>query len=113
MALKIPKMGFTELLKDGYKVRGAAPRAPARAARPDAALAPGPIPRGCPQNMQGLDEAVYKNIAACRALSQVTKTSLGPNGAGRAAHVARARARALNRAGCRSARPGSWRWRPP
>ena len=33
-----------------------------------------------PQSYQGLEEAVYKNIAACHALSQVTKTSLGPNG---------------------------------
>ncbi|KAJ3131796.1 T-complex protein 1 subunit theta [Physocladia obscura] len=30
--------------------------------------------------MQGLDEAVYRNIAATRELSQITRTSLGPNG---------------------------------
>ncbi|KAJ3019417.1 UNVERIFIED_CONTAM: T-complex protein 1 subunit theta [Siphonaria sp. JEL0065] len=50
MALKIPKMGLNTMLKDGYK------------------------------HMQGLDEAVYRNIAATRELSQITRTSLGPNG---------------------------------
>ena len=29
----------------------------------------------------GLDEAVVKNIDACKQLSQLTKTSMGPNGA--------------------------------
>ncbi|KAJ3202587.1 T-complex protein 1 subunit theta, partial [Entophlyctis luteolus] len=29
---------------------------------------------------KGLDEAVYRNIAAARELSQITRTSLGPNG---------------------------------
>ncbi|KAI8607339.1 chaperonin Cpn60/TCP-1 family, partial [Chytriomyces sp. MP71] len=32
------------------------------------------------KHMQGLDEAVYRNIAATRELSQITRTSLGPNG---------------------------------
>jgi len=50
MALKIPKVGLTEMLKEGYK------------------------------NYQGLEEAVFRNIAACKQLSQVTRTSLGPNG---------------------------------
>ncbi|KAJ3378286.1 T-complex protein 1 subunit theta, partial [Entophlyctis sp. JEL0112] len=50
MALKIPKIGLNTMLKDGYK------------------------------HMQGLDEAVYRNIAAARELSQITRTSLGPNG---------------------------------
>lgn len=31
--------------------------------------------------MQGVDEAVLKNLEACKQLSQITKTSLGPNGA--------------------------------
>ena len=30
----------------------------------------------------GLDEAVLKNIEACKQLSLLTKTSMGPNGAG-------------------------------
>ena len=29
----------------------------------------------------GVDEAVIKNIDACKGLSQITRTSLGPNGA--------------------------------
>ncbi|KAJ3414711.1 T-complex protein 1 subunit theta [Chytridiales sp. JEL 0842] len=50
MALKIPKVGLPQMLKDGYK------------------------------HMQGLEEAVYRNIAATKELSQITRTSLGPNG---------------------------------
>ncbi|KAI8999469.1 chaperonin Cpn60/TCP-1 family [Gaertneriomyces semiglobifer] len=50
MAMKIPKAGFTQLLKDGYK------------------------------HLQGLDEAVLRNIAAIKELMQIPRTSLGPNG---------------------------------
>ncbi|KCV69873.1 T-complex protein 1, theta subunit [Fonticula alba] len=50
MAMRIPKSGLSELLKDGYK------------------------------HHQGLEEAVLRNIRACRELSAVTRTSLGPNG---------------------------------
>ncbi|KAI8906401.1 chaperonin Cpn60/TCP-1 family [Gorgonomyces haynaldii] len=50
MALKIPKIGLPQMLKDGYK------------------------------HMQGLDEAVYRNIAATKELTEITRTSLGPNG---------------------------------
>jgi hypothetical protein len=32
------------------------------------------------QHLSGLDEAVLKNIEACKALSQLTKSSMGPNG---------------------------------
>ena len=35
------------------------------------------------QHLSGLDEAVIKNIEACRQLSKITCTSLGPNGAWR------------------------------
>jgi T-complex protein 1 subunit theta len=28
----------------------------------------------------GLEEAVFKNISACRDISKMTRTSLGPNG---------------------------------
>lgn len=34
------------------------------------------------KHLSGLDEAVVKNIDACRQLSKITRTSLGPNGAG-------------------------------
>lgn len=32
------------------------------------------------KHLSGLDEAVLKNIDACRQLSSITRTSLGPNG---------------------------------
>jgi hypothetical protein len=32
------------------------------------------------KHMSGLDEAVYRNIDACKSLSQITRTSMGPNG---------------------------------
>jgi T-complex protein 1 subunit theta len=47
MAMKLPKMGIQEMMKDGHKI---------------------------------LEEAVYRNIQAVKELSQVTRTSLGPNG---------------------------------
>ncbi|KAJ3109628.1 T-complex protein 1 subunit theta [Phlyctochytrium planicorne] len=50
MAMKIPKIGLPQMLKDGYK------------------------------HMQGLEEAVYRNIAATKELSSITRTSMGPNG---------------------------------
>ncbi|KAJ3342365.1 T-complex protein 1 subunit theta [Gonapodya sp. JEL0774] len=50
MAMKIPKMGLGQMLKDGYKIQ------------------------------QGLDEAVYRNISACRELTNIVRTSYGPNG---------------------------------
>lgn len=31
------------------------------------------------RHYQGLEEALYRNIEACKALSQITKTSFGPN----------------------------------
>lgn len=32
------------------------------------------------RHLSGLDEAVIKNIDACKELSTITRTSLGPNG---------------------------------
>jgi hypothetical protein len=32
------------------------------------------------KHLSGLDEAVLKNIDACKQLSAITRTSLGPNG---------------------------------
>ena len=43
-------VGLTDLLKDGHK------------------------------HMQGVDEAVMKNIDAARGLAAIARTSLGPNG---------------------------------
>ena len=42
--------GLTSLLKDGYK------------------------------HFSGLEEAILRNIEACKQLAQITRTSLGPNG---------------------------------
>ncbi len=33
------------------------------------------------KHLSGLEEAVMKNIEACKSLSQIARTSLGPNGA--------------------------------
>ena len=32
------------------------------------------------QHMSGMEEAVFRNIEACKQLSTITKTSMGPNG---------------------------------
>ncbi|XP_066226495.1 T-complex protein 1 subunit theta [Saccopteryx leptura] len=51
MALHVPKApGFAQMLKDGAK------------------------------HFSGLEEAVYRNIQACKELSQTTRTAYGPNG---------------------------------
>jgi len=51
MALHVPKApGFAQMLKDGAK------------------------------HYSGLEEAVFRNIKACKELSQTTRTALGPNG---------------------------------
>jgi hypothetical protein len=42
------------------------------------------------RHLSGLDEAVLKNIDACRELSTITRTSLGPNGESRARSLSRA-----------------------
>lgn len=36
------------------------------------------------KHLSGLDEAVIKNVEACKQLSKITRTSLGPNGASHA-----------------------------
>jgi hypothetical protein len=33
------------------------------------------------KHMSGINEAVMKNLEACKELSKITRTSLGPNGA--------------------------------
>ena len=33
------------------------------------------------QHTSGMSEAVYKNLEACKELSKICRTSLGPNGA--------------------------------
>ena len=51
MALKVPKSNNIQLFKDGYKY------------------------------LQGIDEAVLRNIQAVNELSDLVRTSFGPNGA--------------------------------
>ncbi|KAJ1659439.1 T-complex protein 1 subunit theta [Dispira simplex] len=50
MALRLPKPMMPQLFKEGYK------------------------------HLQGLDEAVLRNISAVKEMSEMTRTSLGPNG---------------------------------
>ncbi|CAG8448343.1 422_t:CDS:2 [Funneliformis caledonium] len=50
MALKVPKSSYPQLFKEGYK------------------------------NLQGIEEAVLKNIQAIHELSEIVRTSFGPNG---------------------------------
>lgn len=47
------------------------------------------------KHLSGLEEAVVKNIEACKSLSQIARTSLGPNGAAIARSALHAIARAL------------------
>lgn len=41
-------------------------------------------------HISGMSEAVFRNLEACKELSKVTRTSMGPNGAD-ASYVQRAR----------------------
>ncbi|XP_065907304.1 T-complex protein 1 subunit theta-like [Dysidea avara] len=50
MAMHVPSAGFASMLKEGAK------------------------------HYHGLEEAVFRNITACRDLAQITRTSYGPNG---------------------------------
>ena len=50
MAMKIPKIGLPQMLKEGYT------------------------------HSAGLEEAVYRNIGASKELTEMTRTSYGPNG---------------------------------
>ncbi|RHZ52816.1 hypothetical protein Glove_457g58 [Diversispora epigaea] len=50
MAMRVPKSAYPQLFKDGYK------------------------------NLQGVDEAVIRNIQAIHELSEIVRTSFGPNG---------------------------------
>ena len=60
-----------------------------RNCKPGALRFPGPLWRPTLQAMlkeghkhlSGLEEAVLKNIEACKSLAQITRTSMGPNGA--------------------------------
>lgn len=50
MAMHVPKSVFQNMMKDGAR------------------------------HFMGLDEAVFRNITACKELTQITRSSLGPNG---------------------------------
>lgn len=50
MAMHVPQMGMARMMKDGA------------------------------QHYSGVEEAVYRNIKACRDIAQIVKTSFGPNG---------------------------------
>ena len=67
MSLKVPKANNIELFKEGYKVRK-------RYRAPRLLLTR-------KQHLQGLDDAVLRNIQAVAELSDLVRTSFGPNGA--------------------------------
>ncbi|KAJ2356259.1 T-complex protein 1 subunit theta [Coemansia sp. RSA 2618] len=50
MALRVPQSGGPQLFKEGYK------------------------------NLQGLEEVIFRNIQATKEMSEITRTSFGPNG---------------------------------
>ncbi|KAJ1999397.1 T-complex protein 1 subunit theta, partial [Coemansia thaxteri] len=50
MALRVPNAGGPQLFKEGYK------------------------------NLQGLEEVILRNIAATKEMSEITRTSFGPQG---------------------------------
>ena len=69
------------------------------------------------KHLSGLDEAVIKNVEACKQLSKITRTSLGPNGACRSPQIFKKKAKTPPPTGdqlflCRSDRRGSDRRRP-
>lgn len=49
------------------------------------------------KHLSGLDEAVIKNVEACKQLSKITRTSLGPNGACRSPQIFKKQNPASNR----------------
>lgn len=77
--------GLSSLLKDGYKVRSHTGRETEcftmfhvlHRAYNDRVLI---------QHMQGLEEAVYRNISACREMTEITRSSFGPNGKRESVH---------------------------
>mgnify|MGYP002718883570 FL=1 len=86
MSLKVPKAGGPDLFKAGYKVSLPLPSIPNQQGSilpsgqasinffqvRDAGLTV--------QHMSGLEEAVLRNIAAVGELSEIVRTSFGPNG---------------------------------
>jgi len=68
MSLKVPKANNVQLFKEGYKVcLLSASGSKTYSSRK--------------QHLQGLDEAVLRNIQAVNELSDLVRTSFGPNGA--------------------------------
>ena len=71
MSLKVPKANNLQLFKDGYKVR---PRlCDVRSMRRSDCMC-------LIQQMSGLEDAVLRNIQAVAELSDLVRTSFGPNG---------------------------------
>ena len=67
MALKVPKANNIQLFKDGYKVRILYSFFCV-------------FVDGFRQQMSGLEDAVLRNIEAVSELSNLVRTSFGPNG---------------------------------
>ena len=67
------------------------------------------------KHLSGLDEAVIKNVEACKQLSKITRTSLGPNGASRPREMGREETReksVIGRAGIDQKAPVNFLFRP-
>ncbi len=75
MALHIPKIGLQTMMKDGAKV--------------DPWWYETPMLTVCrlPQHYSGMEEAIFRNINACKEMAQIVRTSFGPNGAHQTALV--------------------------
>ena len=72
MSLKVPKANNIQLFKDGYKVRSRS--CDVRGMRRSDCM-------GLIQQVSGLEDAVLRNIQAVAELSDLVRTSFGPNGA--------------------------------
>lgn len=83
MALSVPKAGLAAMLKEGAKVTNYAP--------PNVTYVLCDIGKislhvsllghvHSLQHFHGLEEAVFRNIHACKELATVTRSSYGPNG---------------------------------
>lgn len=72
MSLKVPKANNVQLFKEGYKVRSPSQSHPCPANRL--------FFFAYSQHLQGLEDAVLRNIQAVAELSDLVRTSFGPNG---------------------------------
>ena len=92
MALPVPRVGLASMMKEGAKVRAISTikRIKSCVCRSKSILISAQlaiarrsltcIPYAHTQHFSGMDEAIFRNIHACKELSKVTRSSYGPNG---------------------------------